>query len=153
MLAKLDEKIHHTSKNIFKINNRIISNLNNLIIKNNLRFDNDFPSLIEKNYKELSFLNCKRINLNNPEKDTENLPDKENSFNFCLNEKIKNEFDVLKNLTSKNKDRIFYIYKNYSKKKNNNNNNFNPSKIYKIENNNSIFINILFYIIISSKLF
>ena len=64
MISELDENIYNTSKNIIKKNNNIISNLNNLIIKNNLSFDSYFPSLIEKNYKELSFLHCKRINFN-----------------------------------------------------------------------------------------
>ena len=139
MISKLDKNIRNTSENIFKNNNSIISNLNNLIIANNLVFDNYFPSLIEKKYKELSFINSKRINLNNQEKKTQNILDKnEKSFNFNLNEKIINEFDLLKNLNKKKK-RIFYICKDYAKYKDNNH--FSPSKIYKIENNNSIFIN------------
>ena len=95
MITKLDKNIHNTSENIFK--------------KNNLTFDSYFPSLIEKNYKELSFLNCKRINLNNQEKNTQNILDKnEKSFNFYLNEKMKNEFDLLKNLDQKK--RKFFIF-------------------------------------------
>ena len=141
MISELDENILNTSKNIFKKNNNIISNLNNLIIKNNLSFDSYFPSLIEKNYKELSFLNWKRINYNSSEKNNQNLVNmNDNSFEFYMNDKIKNEFDLLKNL-KKQKGPIFYIYKNYSKNKKNII--FN-SKRYNIEKNNSIFINILF---------
>ena len=138
MISELDENILNTSKNIFKKNNNIISNLNNLIIKNNLSFDSYFPSLIEKNYKELSFLNWKRINYNSSEKNNQNLVNmNDNSFEFYMNDKIKNEFDLLKNL-KKQKGPIFYIYKNYSKNKKNII--FN-SKRYNIEKNNSIFIN------------
>ena len=137
MITKLETNIHNTSENIFKNNSSIISNLNNLIITNNLAFDNYFPSLIEKNYQELSFLNCKRTNLNNPEKKIKNIIDmNENSFNFYLNEKINKEFDLLKNLKTNKKEKIFYIYKNYSKYKDN-----NPCQKYKIKKNNSIFIN------------
>ena len=139
MISELDENILNTSKNIFKKNNNIISNLNNLIIKNNLSFDSYFPSLIEKNYKELSFLNWKRINYNSSEKNNQNLVNmNDNSCEFYMNDKIKNEFDILKNL-KKQKGPIFYIYKNYTKNKKNIN--FN-SKRYNIEKNNSIFINI-----------
>ena len=64
----------------------------------------------------------------------------ENSYNFNLNETIKNEFNLLKNLKNiKNKKQIFYIYKNYSKKKGFKC--FNLNKKYKIEKNDSIFIN------------
>ena len=99
MITKLDKNIYNTSVNIFKKNNSIISNLNNLIITNNLTFDSYFPSLVEKNYKELSFLSCKRINSNNQEMNSQNLLDvNEKSFNFYLNEKIKNEFDLLREI-------------------------------------------------------
>lgn len=40
MITELDENIHNTIENIFKINDSIISKLNNLIIQNNLIFDN-----------------------------------------------------------------------------------------------------------------
>lgn len=137
MITELDENIYNTNENIFKINNSIISKLNNLIIQNNLLFENYFPYLIEKTYKELSFLNCKRSNPNNSEKNNKDLLDmNEKSMNFYLNEKVKNEFNSIKNFKNK---KIFYIYKNYSKTKNINI--FNSNKIYQIENRNSIFIN------------
>ena len=138
MITELDANISNSSENIFKINNSIISNLNNLIIRNNLIFDNDFPSLIEKYYKDLPFLDCKRISLKSPKKNNQNIIDmNENSFNYYLNEKIKKEFDLIKNLKNNNKKLIFDINKNYSKNKDNNL--FNSR--YKIENSNSIFIN------------
>ena len=109
MITELDENIHNTSENILKKNNNIISNLNNLIITNNLAFDSYFPSLIEKKYKELPFLKCKRINLNNQEKNTQNILDMNaKSFNFYLNKKIKNDFDLLKNINKKKRE--FFIF-------------------------------------------
>ena len=60
---------------------------------------------------------------------------KDNSCYFYINDKIKNQFDLLKNLKNKKKGKIFYIYKNYSKNKN------NLSKRYNIEKNFSLFIN------------
>ena len=96
-----------------------------------------FPSIIEKTYKELSFLNCKRFNPNNLENNNNNLLNmNKKSINYYLNDKIKAGFNLLKNLKNK---KIFYIYKNYSKVKNNNH--FNYSKKFIIENSNSIFIN------------
>ena len=57
-------------------------------------------------------------------------------MNFYLNEKVKNEFNLIKNLKTK---KIFYIYKNYSKNKDIDI--FNSNKKYQIEKSNSIFIN------------
>ena len=137
MITELDENIHNTNENIFKINNSIISKLNNLIIQNNLIFENYFPSIIEKTYKELSFLNCKRYNPNNSENNNKGLLDmNEKSMNFYLNEKVKSEFNLIKNFKS---TKIFYIYKNYSKNKDIDI--FNSNKKYQIEKSNSIFIN------------
>ena len=113
-----------------------------MIIKNNLNFDNNFPFLIETKYNELSFLNNEIISSKNSEKKNQKLRN--------MNEKIKSDFDLLKNLESKKKkERIFKISKNYSKIKNNkhlisrkisrNNNYYN--NIYKIQNNSSLFIN------------
>ena len=104
----MDENIQNTKNNIFKKNNNIILNLNNLIIKNNLSFDNCFPSIIEKKFNELSFLNNKRIPSNNSRNNIHNLQDiYENS-----SDNIKNQFNLLKNLKKENT-----IYKNYSRKK------------------------------------
>ena len=57
-------------------------------------------------------------------------------MNFYLNEKVKSEFNLIKNFKS---TKIFYIYKNYSKNKDIDI--FNSNKKYQIEKSNSIFIN------------
>lgn len=126
-------------------NNRIISILNNLIISNNLSYDNSFPFVIEKKYNELSFLNSEKIISNNSNNIIKNVP---NIFENT-SEKIKNDFNLLKNLKNKKKERIFKITKNYSKiiddnsfisrKKYRNTNYYNH--LNKIQSNNSIFIN------------
>ena len=132
-------------ENTFKINNKIISNLNNLIIQNNLSFDNDFPITIEKKYNELSFLYNKRIPSHNLAKKITNLPDEnENS-----SEKINNQFNLLKKLKDIKNGKNPEIFKNFSTI--NDNNYYNSRKIcknsiyynnsYSIENNDSIFIN------------
>jgi hypothetical protein len=129
---------------VFKKNYKIISNLNNLIIKNNLSFDYSFPFIIEKKYNELSFLNYEKISKNSKNK-IQNIPN--NIEN--ISEKMQNDFDLLKNLKNKKKERIFKITKDYSKINNDNhfisrkkyrNNNY-YSHLYKIQSNNSLFIN------------
>lgn len=99
-----------------------------MIIKNNLIFDSSFPFIIEKKYNELSFLNKKKVK----SKNSENI-----NINEISSEKMTKEFNLLKNLNIPKKERIFKISKNRKKYRNlkyyNN--------LYKIEKNNSLFIN------------
>ena len=125
------------------MNNHLIGNTINLILNNNLIFDDSFPFLFDSNYKNISFLNNKRNILNNSDKCAENLKD--------FNEYSFNKKDNLKILNNKNKC-IFKIFKDFSKIKYNNNYNFtkinrnitykhNNLYNYKIEKCNYIFIN------------
>ena len=125
------------------MNNHLISNSVNLILKNNLAFDDSFPILFEKNYKELSFLNNKRSTQNNFNKQIKSLK------HFNNNSNIKKE--NLNNFINKNKI-LFKICKDFSKIKYHNHGNFikidtntnykkSNNKLYKIENCNNIFIN------------
>ena len=84
-------------------NNIIISNLNNLIIKNNLSFENSFPFIIEKNYNEVSFLNYERITSKNSKNEIQNVP----NIIENISEKIINDFNLLKNLKNKKKRKNF----------------------------------------------
>jgi len=122
----------------------LISNSINLILKNNLAFDDSFPILFEKNYKEISFLNNEKATSNYSNKHIENLKHfNDNSSNINKNEN-------LNNLNNKNKN-IFRICKDFSKIKYQNYDNFikidryknykSYNNLYKIEKCNNIFIN------------
>ena len=116
-----------------------------MIIQNNLSFDSSFPFIIEKKYNELSFLNNERITSKNSKNKIQNI----HNSNEISSKKIINYFNLLKKLKIKKKERIFKICKNYSrikndsqlisKKKYRNHNYYN--NLYKIQKNNSIFIN------------
>ena len=124
------------------MNNHVISNSINLILKNDLAFDDSFPFLFNEHYKELLFLNNKRTTSSNFNRNIKNLKDfNENSCDFYKNEKVNG-------LKNKNKV-IFKICKDYSKIKYHNhcifskiyrNNNYN-NDLYTIDNCNNIFIN------------
>ena len=107
-----------------------------MIIKNNLSFDNNFPFIIEKKYNELSLLNNKR----SPHIKESNIL-KLQDINDNSSDVIKNEVNLLKNLKE---------FKKFSSIKDVNQFNFRNkflnnhyyNNLYKIERNNSIFINI-----------
>ena len=144
---ELNENLNNTTDNIFKINTDIISNLINLIISNNLFFDNDFPFIFEKKYKELSFLNHKRIISDNTKNNIQYKQEfNTNSPYFYISDKLKNEINILKDLKLKEQQKIFKICKDFRKIKSNNysyfyKNNKYYNNSYKIENSNYIFIN------------
>lgn len=120
----------------------MISNSVNLILKNDLVFDDSFPILFERNYKELSFINNKRATTNNSNKKNYK------HFNKNLSNIDKNE-----NLNDLNYNKIiFKISKDFSKIKyqsqgnyiniDENKNYINDNKyLHKIEKTNNIFIN------------
>ena len=122
----------------------MISNSVNLILKNDLVFDDSFPILFERNYKELSFINNKRATSNNSNKHIKNYK----HFNKNLSNIDKNE-----NLNDLNYNKIiFKISKDFSKIKyhsrgnyiniDENKNYINDNKyLHKIEKTNNIFIN------------
>lgn len=122
----------------------MISSSVNLILKNDLAFDDSFPILFERNYKELSFINNKRATSNDSNKHIKN----KNHFNKNLSNIDKNE--NLNNLN--NNKNIFKISKDFSKIKYHNLGNYtkidenknykNDNKyLHKIEKTNNIFIN------------
>ena len=144
IIKELDENIKNTTQNTFKTNNHLISNSVNLILKNDLAFDDSFPILFEKNYKEITFLNNEKTAPNYSNKHIENLKHlNDNSSKIDKNEN-------LNNLNNKNKI-IFRICKDFSKIKYHNHDNFikidrnknykSYNNLYKIEKCNNIFIN------------
>lgn len=98
---------------MYNNNNIIITKLIDLIFKNNLIFEDDFPSIFEKQYNEIAILNNKKL------------------INIT---KSKSKIKTKK--SSKIKKKIFEIHKIY---KNNNSHIYNDS--YKIEQCNYIYIN------------
>ena len=122
----------------------MISNSVNLILKNDLAFDDSFPILLERNYEELSFINIKRATSNNSNKQIKNYKHfNKNLFNIDKNENLNN---------LNNNKIIFKISKDFSKIKYHNQGNYskidenknykNDNKyLHKIEKTNNIFIN------------
>ena len=142
---ELEENINNNSNIIFNKNRDINMKLINLIMDNNLIFDYHFPLLIEKSYKELSFLNNKKNSFDSSlKKIDENEIEynkKEKFSNFYKNEifqkflnKTKNNNEI--NITGKSfSNNIDNGYSNYKV------NSDNLNKLYKIENCNFIEIN------------
>ena len=124
----MQENINEKEIKEFNSNNNIISELINLIIKNNLAFDNDFPSIIEKSYNQLIILNNKN---NSPKSNIENYKE-----DFIKNIKfLKNR----KNNIKKKRKRSSKIKDNNSFNLNINSNNYN--NCFEIENNDDKILN------------
>lgn len=85
----LKEIIDKNDEYTFKNNNSIMSQLLDLIVKNNLIFENDFPSIIEKQYNQIPFVKNKKI------------------FNIIKINKKKEKFTKIKNNNSFEKNRIY----------------------------------------------
>ena len=117
-----------------------------------MAFDDSFPILFERNYKELSFINNKRATSNNSNKQIKNYQ----YFNKNLSNIDKNE-----NLNNLNNNKIifkiskdfskikYHIQGNYTKIDENKNYKNDNKYLNKIEKTNNIFINTIFNLIIS----
>ena len=151
MITELKDDINYNAENTFNKNIFIINKLNNLIYKDNLIFDNDFPNIFEKQYNELSFLNNKKIfNITKISKKKSSPKIKNNNlYNFGTFNK-NNKKDYNSNLYKIEKNNFIEINKSSSKKKNlnysitndENDKDINLNINYKIKKHNKIiFIN------------
>ena len=86
----LRDNIKNNDEYTFNKNNNIISKLLNLIVKNNLIFESDFPTTIEKQYNQLSFVKNKKIfNIVKMNKKSEKLTKIKNNNFFEKNKIVK----------------------------------------------------------------